>query len=58
MPTKAQLSYAKYLISKLNVDKVQKQALCDEIESMNLDAAIGFIDDLKRQSLTEWMVVD
>ena len=54
MPTTAQLNYAKYLISRLNVSKQMKNELNNEVESMNLDTAITFIDDLKKGNLLEW----
>ena len=54
MPTTAQLNYAKYLISNLRVSEQRKSALREEVESMNLDAAIGFIDSLKSAELEEW----
>jgi hypothetical protein len=54
MPTTAQLNYAKYLISRLNVSQQMKNELNNEVESMNLDTAITFIDDLKKGNLLEW----
>ena len=54
MTTTAQLNYANYLISKLKVSEQFKARLREEVESMNMDAAIGFIDDLNRGDLSAW----